>query len=197
MIGSLRGRVAGLGAGTAVVEVGGVGYRVTLTPGDLGRVRVGEEAYLHIHTHVREDALVLYGFSDKESLAAFEALLGARGVGPSMALGIVSVLSAAELEKAVANSDAGALTAVPGVGAKTAARLLLELESRFPLDLGPGTYVATAPSGPGREVAEVREALAGLGYQPEEIRAALSRLPVSDSVAEMVRAALRELSRGG
>ena len=196
MIGSLRGVVAYIDTSWALVEVGGVGYRVVATPGDLGQLKQGEAAYLHVHTHVREDALILFGFLAKESFAAFEALLGARGVGPSMALAIVSVLSAAELEKAVANGDAGAFTAVPGVGAKTAARLLLELESRFPLDLGPGVSPAPPAQGGGREVAEVREALAGLGYQPEEIRIALNRIPEGASAPDMLRAALRELSHG-
>jgi Holliday junction DNA helicase RuvA len=123
VIGSLRGVVAErLPRGELLVEVSGVGYRVATTPGTLARAEVGEPVVLHVHTHVREDALVLYGFATREERDCFEALLGARGVGPSLALAVLSALSPSALHQALATDDADALTAVPGVGRKTATR---------------------------------------------------------------------------
>src|ERR1700722_9416462 len=141
MIGSLRGvvldRVARTGqAAEVLLEVGGVGYRVLVPSGSLTQIGPpGSPGFLHVHTHVREDAIVLYGFPSRSERACFEALIGAHGVGPAVALGLLSVHSPAALQRAVLAGDADALMLVPGIGKKTATRLLLELEARLDIDL--------------------------------------------------------------
>ncbi len=191
MIGSLRGTLTWRGAdGEILVEVGGVGYRVsvpTRTAGALGAV--GSEVHLHVHTHVREDAIVLYGFAHDDERRCFEALLGAHGVGPSLALSVLSALSPAALSTAVVEDDAETLCAVPGIGRKTAARLLIDLKSR--LDV-PDLSFAGIVAGSAR--AEARAALAELGYGPEEIRRALEGRREDVGVEELLRLALRDLA---
>lgn len=192
MIGSLRGVVLDrLPPSELLIEVGGVGYRVTVTGPTLAGARPGQALFLHVHTHVREDALVLYGFPGAGDRRCFEALLGAHGVGPALALAILSAHSPGDLHRAVAAGDAGALTAVPGVGQKTAARLLLELRSR--LD-GPDEDPGADP-GPGAGPrAEVRAALAGLGYGSDEVRDVLRSLPDGGTVEELLTTALRQMA---
>src|ERR687895_182662 len=127
MIGSIRGELidrqparSGPGA-EIVVEVGGVGYRLTVAAGTAGTLgETGSPVFLHIHTHVREDAIVLYGFATRDERACFEALLGATGVGPSLALALLTVHSPAALRRVAASDDVDALCLVPGVGKKTA-----------------------------------------------------------------------------
>ena len=215
MIGSLRGvlleRVArSAQAGEVLLEVGGVGYRVMVPAGSLARVgEPGEATFLHIHTHVREDAFILYGFPTRDERACFEVLISAHGVGPAVALGMLSVHSPPTLRRAVAQDDADALMLVPGIGRKTATRLIVELKSRFEADLdGADLYLVGDAAGTGggeggsggaeagsaRARQEVRAALAGLGYGADEIRHAISRLPEDGSVEEQIRFALRELA---
>ncbi|HEX2065111.1 MAG TPA: Holliday junction branch migration protein RuvA [Acidimicrobiales bacterium] len=192
MIGSLRGVVADrLPRGELLVEVSGIGYRVATTPTTLARSGVGEPVLLHVHTHVREDALVLYGFPTREERDCFEALIGARGVGPSLALAILSALSPSALHQALATDDADALTAVPGVGRKTATRLVVELRSRLEL-LDVEATAVPGPASGGR--AEVRAALASLGYTADEVREVVTRLPAEGSVETLLTSALRELA---
>ncbi len=194
MIGSLRGHFAGrTGETELLVDVGGVGYRVAVTTSAAASLgAVGSEVFLHVHTHVREDAIVLYGFLHDDERRCFEALLGAHGVGPSLALAVLSVLSPAALSTAVLEDDVDALCAVPGVGRKTAARLVLDLKSR--LDL-PDLSVPVAAGPDGRSArSEAREALAELGYSSEEIRVALDGHPEDLGVEELLRLALRELA---
>jgi holliday junction DNA helicase RuvA len=191
VIGSLRGTLGWRGAdGELLVEVGGVGYRVsvpTRTAAALGAV--GSEVFLHVHTHVREDAIVLYGFAHDDERRCFEALLGAHGVGPALALSVLSALSPAALSTAVLEDDAETLCAVPGIGRKTAARLLIDLKSR--LDL-PDLSAAGVAAGSAR--AEARAALAELGYGPDEIRRALEGRREDVGVEELLRLALRDLA---
>lgn len=198
MIGSLRGVVLDRApAGHQVlVEVGGVGYRVTVTPSLLAGMEPGVPAFLYVHTHVREDAIVLYGFAAHDERVCFEALLGAHGVGPALALAILSALSPVALHRALATDDVDALTAVPGVGRKTAARLLVELKARLDLDLDfEGDLVSVgAAGGVPSARAEVRTALAGLGYAPDEVREALRALPDDGAVEELLTSALRNLA---
>jgi holliday junction DNA helicase RuvA len=191
MIGSLRGTVLDRSAtGEVIVEVGGVGYRV-LVPTALAGLVPGEPAFVFVHTHVREDALILYGFSTREERDTFEVLIGATGVGPKLALAICSVHGPAALRRVLADDDVDALTLVPGVGKRTAQRLLLELKARLEV---PGV----APVDGGAEPAarrQVREALAGLGYGPDEIREGLAGLPDEDGpVEQLLRDALRRLA---
>jgi Holliday junction DNA helicase RuvA len=202
VIGSLRGLVAEvLGSSEVLVEVGGVGYRVAVPTTALAGLAVGLQVFLHVHTHVREDAIVLYGFTDRAGRDCFEGLIAAHGVGPALALAILSVHTPAELTRAVLAGDSKALTLVPGVGPKTAARLLIDLEPRFArLELGPaGKGSEPGPAHPpSSALGEVRAALASLGYGPDEVRAAITALDAGDDgvsipVEELLRAALREL----
>ena len=199
MIGSLRGVLLDRSTkGDVLVEVGGVGYRVQV-PSSAHRVlgELGSPVFLHIHTHVREDALVLYGFPSADERVAFEALLGTHGIGPAVALAILSVHSPAALARAVAGDDVDALTLVPGIGKKTAARLLLELKSKLDLPSDVAfTVVGAGGALPGDTSArnEVRNALAALGYGADEVREAVRLLPDDGSVEDLLRLALRSLS---
>ena len=195
MIGAVRGEVVErIPPGELLVDVAGVGYRVIVTTGTFAAMRPGERVLLHTHLYVREDALTLYGFGGRDERACFEALIGAHGVGPSLALSILSVHPPAVLHRTLADDDVDALCLVPGVGKKTAARLLVELKSRLhvpDLDLaadGDHDAGGRAPRG------EVREALAQLGYAPEEIREAMADLPAAGDVPRLLREALQRLA---
>jgi Holliday junction DNA helicase RuvA len=196
MIGSLRGRVIDRTVrGEVILDVGGVGYRAQVAPRTLVALgQLGGEIVLHTHLHVREDALSLFGFATREERDCFEALIGARGVGPSLALAILSVHGPEELARVLAEGDIDALTLVPGVGRKTAARLLVELQARLDVpDLHvdePGADGAAPP--PVR--ADVRAALAGLGYGPDEVGQVLRELPSEGDVEELLRSALKLLA---
>ena len=210
MIGLLRGAVVvRSGEGEVIIDVGGVGYRVAVTPATAVSLVVAgtaTEATLYVHTHVREDAIVLYGFVHDDERRCFEVLLGSHGVGPALALAIMASLSPAALSTAVLEEDLDTLCTVPGVGRKTAARLLIELKSRLDLpDLslsgsgptaGAGAAVAAmaACGAPGRPGPRPRAALSELGYAPDEIRGALDGLRDDVGVEEMLRLALRELA---
>jgi Holliday junction DNA helicase RuvA len=198
VIGSLRGTLLDRWtSGELLVEVGGVGYRVACGAGTVAAAGdLGGPVFLHVHTHVREDAIVLYGFATRDERACFEALLGAHGVGPALALAILSAHSPPSLRRALATDDLDALTMVPGVGKKTAARLLIELKTRLDLeDDGPElTAVALGADGHGSARAEVRAALAGLGYGPDEVRDATRDLTDDGPVEDLLRSALRQLA---
>ena len=193
MIATLRGTLLDRSPrGEVVVDVGGVGYRVTVAPATLVALgQLGATVVLHTHLHVREDALTLFGFATREERECFEALIGAHGVGPALALAILSVHRPADLRQALADGDLDSLTLVPGVGRKTAARLLIELKSR--LDLPDAEPVPAGSNGDGGRStrAELREALAALGYDAGEVGAALRQLPAEGEVEELLRAALR------
>lgn len=192
MIGSLRGVLLDVGE-ELLVEVSGVGYRVQVSPAHaLAFGAVGEQVFLHIHHVVREDAQTLYGFPSADERQVFATLLSAHGVGPSLALAILSVYQPDVLRSVVVANDVDALCIVPGVGKKTAARLLVELSSR--LD-APVDAPATAAGGAGAAVrTDVREALSGLGYAPDEIQRALMDLPVDGETSELLRLALQRLA---
>jgi Holliday junction DNA helicase RuvA len=206
VIGSLRGvlldRAAKPGSGGAaevLVEVGGVGYRVTVPGGTAAALgELGSPAFLHVHTHVREDAIVLYGFATRDERRCFEALIGAHGVGPSVGLAILSVHGPSALSRILATDEVDSLTLVPGIGKKTAARLLIELKSKLDIDLGDDLSIASAP-GVGAQAAlgaraEVRAALTNLGYANEEIRDVVAALPDDGEVADLLKLALRGLA---
>ncbi len=153
MIGSLRGTLLDRAASEVIIEVVGVGYRVSVAPTTAVSVGdPGDEVFVWVHHHQREDAQTLYGFTTRDERTCFEALLGAHGVGPALALAILSVHAPPALARILAEDDLGALCLVPGVGKKTAARLLLDLKSRLSIpDLGgvPAGLEAAAP-GPDR-----------------------------------------------
>ncbi|HEX6165639.1 MAG TPA: Holliday junction branch migration protein RuvA [Acidimicrobiales bacterium] len=200
MIGSLRGRLLHRGAGEVLVEVGGIGYAVVVSPTTVVALgEVGDEAFVWVHHHVREDAETLYGFGTRDEKVTFEALLGAHGVGPALALAILSVHAPPALVRILADDDVAALCLVPGVGKKTAARLLVELKSR--LDVpdagvvpGVGGRVAVVSAGERTATTDVREALAGLGYGPDEIRDATAELIDDGDASAMLRRALQRLA---
>lgn len=190
MIGSLRGTVLERNAdGTVLVEVGGVGYCVHVSPRTLAELEPTSPAFLYVHHHIREDAQTLYGFLHRDERSTFATLIATHGVGPTLALGILSTHSPAALVDIVASADVAALTLVPGVGKKTAERLLVELKSRLQVP------VLTNESNPGDHAtaSDVREALIGLGYTEGEIREALRAVDARSDSATMLREALRVL----
>lgn len=197
MIGSLRGTLLDrLASGEVVVDVQGVGYRVLVAPAALTELGpVGGTVVLHTHLHVREDALTLYGFATAEERACFEAVLGAHGVGPALAMAILSVHRPPALRAAVAADDVDALCLVPGVGRKTATRLVLELKNRLELPAGDPALVLGGGGQAAGPLGEVREALASLGYGPDEVREATRDLPDDGDVGGLLKAALGRVAR--
>ena len=194
MIGSLRGDVLRVGESEAIIDVGGVGYRVVATASTLGALRAAEGSVLiSVHTHVREDALVLYGFITDQEREVFEVLLGTHGVGPTLALAILGALGSSTVIEAVQLGDLVAFEQVPGVGKKTAARLVLELQGSLGDRFEPSVASADRTASNGR--ADVQAALGELGYTSEEIRQATSVLDGTESVEQAIRISLRELSR--
>ncbi len=161
----------------------------------IGEVR--DEVLVFVHHHVREDADTLYGFLTIDERRCFSALLGAHGVGPAMALAILSIHAPVELSRILAEDDLDALCLVPGVGKKTAQRLLIELKSRLAVpDLDLRADPATSSDGASRPSArtDVRDALAGLGYGPDEIRTVLTDLPEEPDASLLLKAALQRLA---
>ena len=195
MIAFVDGIVASLGADSAVIQASGVGYRIFCGPGTLSGLKEGSTARLYTHHLVREDQQALYGFRTTEELGFFELLITVTGVGPKVALAIVSARPVADLQLAVFQGDEGVLTAVSGVGKKLAARVVLELKEKVSAagaSVGVGGAAGSAES-------EVFAALQALGYSASEARvaatAALSALPVGASLEDRVKAALRVLRR--
>lgn len=199
MIGSLRGTLIDRDTtGEVLIEVAGsgIGYRAIMGPAAAFEVgEVGDEVFVWVHHHIRDDAQFLYGFTDRTQRATFEILLGAHGVGPALALAILSVHRPDELARIVAEEDSAGLCLVPGVGKKTAARLLIELKSR----LGPVSESVAVPASGGGSgmLTDVHDALEGLGYRGEEISGVLATESVrgAPDVAEALRRALRELGQ--
>lgn len=200
MIGSLRGTLLDRGLDAELlIEVAGVGYRVQVTPSTA--VMIGEidsEVFVHTHHAVREDSETLYGFTTVDERRIFESLIGAHGVGPALGLAILSVHGPDALRAAVADDDVAALCLVPGVGKKTAARLVMELKSKLDLPDGPvitiddkGGAVST-----GGARADLRAALEGLGYGADEIHGVLSGLPSEGDTGDLLKEALRRLASG-
>jgi Holliday junction DNA helicase RuvA len=198
MIGSLRGEVLERwNDGTVLIDVGGVGYEVTVSPRAFGELEPTTSAFLYIHHHIREDGQTLYGFLTRDERTTFKTLIATHGVGPALALAILATYPPTALVDVVANSDVGALKAIPGVGPKTAQRLLVELRDRLSVPAldggggGAGTGAATSTST--STVGAVREALAGLGYGADEIREAVRELPGEGDAATLLRDALKLL----
>jgi len=196
MIGSLRGAVLErLGDSSVLVEVGGVGYIVSVTPRTLAELEPSSPVFLYVHHHIREDAQTLFGFRSRDERTTFEILIATHGIGPALAIAILGTHSPSALVDIVATGDLGALTLVPGVGKKTAERLLVELRNRLslpmldPVGVGGGGGVSSS----GTVVSDVREALVGLGYGVEEIRDALRELDASSDASSMLRDALKLL----
>ena len=192
MIGSLRGTVLERTEDSyALIEVGGVGYLVAVTPRTLAELEPGASAFLYVHHHIREDAQTLFGFLHRDERTTFQVLIATHGIGPALALAILGTHAPGALVDIVAGNDIGALTLVPGVGKKTAERLLVELRNRLSLPMLDPLPVTAG--GKASVAGDVREALTGLGYGPEEIREALRELSADSDASSMLRDALKLL----
>lgn len=185
MIGSLRGRVIDIHASFCLLEAGGVGYSVKAAPHTLSALKTGQDVFLHIHDVVREDARELYGFLSRPELELFERLLSVSGVGPKVALTVMSAGTPDALKRAILQGDLAFLTSVPGVGTKTAQKIILDLKGQL---VEAGEYAGAD--------GEVIEALVSLGYPAAKAREAVKAVSkdVTD-VSERVREALRQLGR--
>jgi Holliday junction DNA helicase RuvA len=191
VIGFLSGRVAGRWAGGCLLEVGGVGYRLRCSGSTLAALPAeGEPCRLWTHLQVRDDVLVLFGFATEAEKELFEALLGVAGIGPKVAVAVCSAFSPDAFRRALASDDVVALAAVPGLGRRTAQRILVDLKDK--LELAP----AGASDGAAAVVARARSALENLGYSSAEARAALDRVGAdgADPVEDVVRSALKVLA---
>jgi Holliday junction DNA helicase RuvA len=199
MIGRLKGRVlTDEATGAAVIDVHGVGYDVLTPVGTLGRARsdANSEVELWIHTHVREDALDLFGFATETDRRVFRLLLGVPNVGPKTALGVLSALSVDDLARAVERGDHARLGKVPGIGKKTAERLVLELKEKL-RGLDSGAAPATPIETVGNEADRLLSALVGMGYRPGEAERAVSALGPkvsTEPLANLLREALAKLT---
>lgn len=190
MIGSLRGEVLErVAPSTVLVEVQGVGYLCTVTSVAFAELEPTVPAFLYVHHHIREDAQTLYGFLSRTERDTFEILVATHGIGPAMAMAILSTYAPTSLVSIVASGDMAALTVVPGVGKKTAERLMVELKSRLNMEIGSPVGVDGVQSA----TADVREALAALGYSPEEVRDVMRQLTNVDDPESMLRDALAML----
>lgn len=197
MIGFLRGKVAYLLADDCLLDVGGVGYRVTVSGMTRSKLRQGEQAMLFTYLSVREDALQLYGFATQEEYDVFLQLIGVSSIGPKVALGILSSTTVSGLCSAIANKQASLLTKLPGIGKKSAERLILELKDKLAfVGTGDGeeAFAEAAPLGDGI-LDEAAAALASLGYTPAETAPVLKQLGTCQTTEDAIRLALKKLSR--
>ena len=188
MISSLHGKVESLGGDGAVIDVGGVGFQVFMPTSTLSVVGViGREVRLYTHLYLREDNAALYGFASAEELALFQTLISVSGLGPRLALAMLSAMSVEQLAMAIATGSADLLTAVPGIGKKMASRIVLELKEK----IGAG-WITTAPPEFAQENADVLAALTSLGYSAVEAAKAVAALPASPemSLEEKIKLAL-------
>jgi Holliday junction DNA helicase RuvA len=200
MISQLTGRVAAVGGTWLVVDLSGFGLKASCTPATAARAVVGETVTLHTSLVVREDSLTLYAFSEPSERDCFELVQGATGIGPKIAQAVVSVFSPDEFRAAVASGNVAALTRVPGIGAKGAQRLVLELKDKVALLAGT-TAPGSAPQVDSGWRDQVRAGLEGLGYSTRDAESACDRVAglaeetPDTPVAQLLRAALRSLAK--
>jgi len=188
MIASLNGKLESLGSEWAIVNVGGIGFQVYMPTSTLSLLgKIGEEVKLYTHLHLREDNATLYGFASDEELGLFQTLIGVSGLGPKLALAMLSAMTVERLTMAIATGSADLLTVIPGIGKKMANRLILELKER----IGAG-WVAAPAAELAAENADVLTALTSLGYSVSEATRAVATLsPSSDlSLEERIKLAL-------
>jgi len=191
MIASLQGVVASLGGDWAIVDVGGIGFRVYMPTSVLSTLgKVGEEVKLYTHLHLKDDDVSLYGFGSADELQLFETLIGVSGLGPRLALAMLSTLNVDQLAMAIATGSTDVLTAVPGIGRKMADRLVLELRDK----IGAG-LIATPAAQAAQENSDVLAALTSLGYSVAEASRAVATLPAGSDLAleERIKLALQYL----
>jgi Holliday junction DNA helicase RuvA len=193
MIAGLDGTLEQVNADSAIIKVGGVSFQVFTPASTLGQLgSMGERVHLYTHLHWKEDSTALYGFSTAQELDLFKMLISVSGVGPKSALSILSALRPDDLASAIVNSDVDMITQAPGIGKKTAGRLVLELKGK--LEKGWG---ATLTGGPARDSAEVVAALTNLGYSTADANRAAAATAASQDVTleDRIRLALRHLAR--
>jgi len=195
MIGRISGTLLGKEPPQVLVDVGGVGYELDVPMSTFYDLPgLGEKVSLLTHLVVREDAHLLYGFLTPDERNAFRELIRVSGVGPRLALSVLSGLSVSDLVQAVSLQESGRLVKVPGIGKKTAERLLLELKGRLAQAIGPGGSAATVAAGDAS--ADVLRALLALGYSEREAAAAARQVPAGTGVSEGIKQALKQLARG-
>ena len=188
MIASLHGRLESLSGDGVVLNVGGIGFQVYLPTSTLSSLgNIGEEISLHTHLHLREDSVTLYGFASADELRFFQTLLGVSGLGPRLALAMLSAMSLERLTMAVATGSTDLLTSIPGIGRKVADRLVLELKDKVAAG-----WVSTPAAQLAEENTDVLAALVSLGYSASEASRAVASLPVSSelSLEEKIKQAL-------
>ena len=191
MIGKLQGLLADKNPPQVLVDCNGVGYEVDVPMSTFYNLPgLGEKVTLLTHLVVREDAQLLYGFASAGEREAFRQLIKISGVGPRTALSVLSGMSVADIAQAVTAQDAGRLVKVPGIGKKTAERLLLELKGKFGADLGAGAMGAGSDA-----QADILQALIALGYSDKEAAASLKALPKDVGVSEGIKLALKALNK--
>ena len=193
----VNGTVAEIGPNLAVIDCGGVGYACATTNYTLAQLKRGEQAKLYTYLHVREEIFDLYGFSTQAELSSFKMLLGVSGVGPKVALAILSSGTPDQLALSIVTGDEKSLTGVPGIGKKIAQRIILELKDKLAkeqtgFDARMGTL---SPIPAGGKTQEAASALAVLGYSSQEISAALKGVDAALPVEEMIRIALKKMAR--
>lgn len=194
MISFVRGNVRAISADSAVIEAQGIGYRIYATATTLANLRIGEEALLHTSFVVREDSMTLYGFADDDECETFNTLLAVSGIGPRIALAVLSVHTPDSLRNAVAGESLAALTQVPGIGKKGAQRMILELAHK----LSPVRGEAPADSPSPAHLQDVVDALMGLGWNDGDATRAVAEVEKTHGqlpVAQMLRLALQELGK--
>jgi Holliday junction DNA helicase RuvA len=188
MIASLHGTLESLGSNWAIIAVNGIGFQVYMSTSTMSTLgSIGKEVHLHTYLHLREDNVSLYGFGSTEELELFQTLLGVSGVGPKLALAVLSAMKVEQVIMAIATSSIDLLTVVPGIGKKTAQRLILELKDKI------GAFPIAAPAAQlAQENADVLAALTSLGYSVSEASRAVATLPPSDlSLEEKIKLALQ------
>jgi len=205
MIGQLRGKVEAIGETICIIDVGGVGYEVQASGRALRNMSIGAEVKLTIDTHVREDAIRLYGFASEVERTWFRTLQTLQGVGAKVALAILGVLGPQELANAIALGNWAAVGQTPGVGKKIAQRIVTELKDKAPalsgagMELPAGSAAGTADTGASSAAAEAISALSNLGYAPAQssqaVVAAMQELGADTDTAALIRRGLKELSR--
>ena len=197
MIGFLRGTIARLKADSCLIDVHGVGYRVSISDATRRELAQGKEAQLYTYLSVREDALQLYGFRTEQEYDMFLVLIGISGIGPKVALGILSSITVSRLATAITNEQTSVLTKLPGIGKKSAERLILELKDKLAFAAGADeqlTLTTDAPIGD-TVLEEASAALAALGFAQNEIAIALRGLEKCETSEEAIKMALKKLSR--
>jgi Holliday junction DNA helicase RuvA len=206
MIGKLRGKVDAIGESHAIIDVGGVGYEVQLSSRTLRNLKLGDDVSLTIDTHVREDAIRLFGFQSEVERSWFRTLQSIQGVGSKVALGVLGTLGPQDLANAIALQDWAAVAESPGVGKKLAQRITSELKDKAPALSVAGLHVPASSLGGGRAevpegnaAAEAISALTNLGYNPAQasaaVAAAMKDLGQDADTAKLIRRGLKELAR--